>query len=49
VGWKPENEQWIRIYEYHDFNRCKITNSAMSAKLEIDGSDGIPSSGIGKE
>jgi hypothetical protein len=49
VGRIPQNEQWIHIYEYHDFNQCEITNSAMSVKLEISGNDGIRSSGIGKE
>jgi hypothetical protein len=49
AGWKPENGQWIRIYENHDFNQCEITNSAMSVKPEIDGSDDIRSSGIGKK
>jgi hypothetical protein len=41
AGWKPEDEQWIRIDEHHDFTQCEITDSAMSVKLEINGSDGI--------
>jgi hypothetical protein len=49
TDWKPDNEQWIRIYEHHDFNQCEITNSAMTVQLEINGGDRIRRSGIGRE